>query len=524
MFPMSLAGDNEFDEPEIVLIETTGTNQAPNWLDEDDGIVSLEAQFLDLQYLCLSMNQAQGMNKQIAMEANRVLPGFEEKYPLGYFTEETTATNYKVALEELHVGVWALIGAAAAAAAMLIWKLTRWIIKLFKGGSDDDSSSGGSGKPSDKEITDSITEAANLSDKKARENPTVVAEMEKAVKGNQEGLEALRHALPEIRQAVTGSPIDDKEPNEVQHGAKTEPAGTSHPRKDFSISDFTSIEAYQKAIYNRDMVHKYAPLVKQERHSFYDIASQGEWTKTMVSFGPVISSLEVMLQQRVLAIESLFGARLINGDKQALENSKSMLTELAKSLPTPGTPYADLKAFADACRNVKSLQATNTKGEELDMNTIGERLKMFFGDQKYRSVLTARTDALKRLSTMHDAEMKMADVALKWNGAHPGQGQGMGVPMEISSMVAKAATQIQQDFRDFSYVIVTVQHFLRECDEFNLQCNTYWAQFWSINKREISRAKLPVELPDSVSYAAQTMYSLRENMGYPSPLHHRVNT
>lgn len=524
MFPMSLAGDNEFDEPEIVLIETTGTNQAPNWLDEDDGVVSLEAQFLDLQYLCLSMDQAQGMNKQLAMEAHRVLPGFEEKYPLGYFTEETTATNYKVALEELHVGVWALIGAAAAAAAMLIWKLTRWIIKLFKGGSDDASSSGGSGKPSDKEITDSINEAAELSDKKAKANPQVVAAIEKADRGNTEGMEALRHALPEIRQAATGSPVDDKEPNEMQHGAKTEPAGTTHPNKNFSFSDFRSVEDYQKAVYNRDMMNKYAPLMKQERHSFYDIATKGKWTETMVSFGPIISSLEVMLQQRVLAIESLFGARLINGDKQALENSKKMLEDLSKSLPTPGTPYADLKAFAHACREVKNLQATNTRGEELDINTIGERLKMFFGSSHYTSLLTARTDALKRLNTMHDAEMKMAEVALKWNGAHPGQGQGMGVPMEISSLVAKAATTIQQDFRDFSYIIVTIQHFLRECDEFNLQCNTYWANFWSITKRQAVKEKWPVELPDSVSYAAQTMYSLRENMGYPSPLHHRVNS
>lgn len=518
MFPMSLAGDNEFDEPEIVLIETTGTNQAPNWLDEDEGIVSIEAQFLDIQYLCQSMTQAQGMNKQLAMEAHRVLDGFQEKYPLGYFTEETTATNYKVALEELHVGVWALIGAAAAAAAMLIWKLTRWIIRLFKGGSGEESS--GSGKPSDSEIKGSIEEAARLSEEKSRTTPQVVASMEAANKANKEGLEEISRNLPEIRQAMTGTPetsVDDT----IQHGAKTEPAEGAEKSKLMSIKDFTSIEAYQKAVYNRDMLHKYTPLILQQRHSFYDIATKGPWTEAMMSFGPILSSLEVALQQRVIAIESLFGARLINGDKAALEASKSMLADLEHSLPTPGTPYKSLKEFANACRNVKHLQAVNSKNEELDINTIGEKLAMFFSEQKFKALETARTDALKRLATMHEAEMKMAEIALKWNGAHPGQGQGMGVPMEISNMVAKAATTIQQDYRDFSYILVAVQDFLRQADEFNLQCNTYWANFWSIAKREIVKEKLPVELPDSVSYAAKTMYMLRESMGYPSPLHHK---
>lgn len=90
-------------------------------------ITSLENRINDLLYLADDIQKASGMNQTFAMEAEKLLTGITVSVPLGFYTKETSATRYKVSLEEISKGIWTLIAAAAVALAVMIAKFISWL-------------------------------------------------------------------------------------------------------------------------------------------------------------------------------------------------------------------------------------------------------------------------------------------------------------------------------------------------------------------------------------------------------------
>lgn len=93
------------------------------------GIAALEAQLQDLTYLREDLLRTQGMTRAFALEGQRLLPGFGHGAPAGYYSVDPSATRYKVSLEEVSKGIWALIAAAAAAVIAAIVKFVQWFRK-----------------------------------------------------------------------------------------------------------------------------------------------------------------------------------------------------------------------------------------------------------------------------------------------------------------------------------------------------------------------------------------------------------
>lgn len=98
-------------------------------------LVALEARMTDLTYLQQSLTSSGGMSREFAMEAQRLIPDFNQHVPLGFYTDSPTATQYKPALEEVSVGLWAMIAAAAAAILAAIVKIYKYLSGKSK--SDD---------------------------------------------------------------------------------------------------------------------------------------------------------------------------------------------------------------------------------------------------------------------------------------------------------------------------------------------------------------------------------------------------
>lgn len=105
-------------------------------LREDVELIALEGALQDLAYLKQDMLRTGGMRQSFALEAQRLLPSFDGGVPLGYYTKEPSATRYKVALEEIHKGFWALLAAAVAAVIAAIVKLISWWRGSGKSASD----------------------------------------------------------------------------------------------------------------------------------------------------------------------------------------------------------------------------------------------------------------------------------------------------------------------------------------------------------------------------------------------------
>ncbi len=116
----------EFEE----IMDAIELEEAPTGNDEADKIQSAFTALEDLKYLFEDISNAKGMCKSLALEAERIIPGFlNEKKPLGYFTNAPTATMYRSSMEELDNKQIGIIGAAVAALIAFIVAVVKWFKK-----------------------------------------------------------------------------------------------------------------------------------------------------------------------------------------------------------------------------------------------------------------------------------------------------------------------------------------------------------------------------------------------------------
>jgi hypothetical protein len=108
-----------------------GFPDAPDTLDEEETIASLESVALDIEMVINDMRTVNGVSQKMIRPAMHLLPA---DVKLNSFTKNPTHTNYQIAMESMKVGAVALISAAVAAAALLFAKIISWLISLFKGG------------------------------------------------------------------------------------------------------------------------------------------------------------------------------------------------------------------------------------------------------------------------------------------------------------------------------------------------------------------------------------------------------
>lgn len=518
MFPVSLVGDDEFEQPEFTLVESTGVGQAPDWL-EDDSVVSLESLLLDLKYLGDAMVAERGMNRSMALEAHRVMPEFAQKYPLGYFTEETTQTNYRPALEELHTAVWAAIGAAAAAIAFLLYKFVRWIISKLTG----EPVSGSNDRPSDSEITSSIKEAETKARDQAKQAPEFAKALQQSADENKAAGDTIGKAMPELKAALVGH-SGDADGATPKDGDALEPenkgsadGAPKHPGERFNAEDFKTQEDFMVAVLRRNLGDKFGPLQRLENHAYFDIYIGGPWSRRILSLSPIINSLEGALQQRVSAMEAFFTADLTQGNRLDIERAKKTVEQFMTSLLTPGTEFMDLEHFARASHTFKEVMAVNKNNIALDPIAGQVRGAAILHDPKYGQLLEARANAMPKLELIHQLEKRMADVSLHWNKATPGQGQGAGVPMDISHMVARASNVLKNDIRYFSTVILQVQNFLDLVDRFQGEIAEMFTQYHALVIRTSRQVGVEVDVPEQVIKGTRILQALRNKFGKPSP-------
>lgn len=142
----SLNAGNELDDDEPTLknenffVTPIVPGQVPELRTDVDLIVAIESQLTDLIYLFKDVVKSKGMNQTFALEAEKLVPGFGGGLPVGYYTEGLSATRYAVAMEEMSKGIWALIGAAIAAALAVIVKIYSYFSGKKRGEEGDASS------------------------------------------------------------------------------------------------------------------------------------------------------------------------------------------------------------------------------------------------------------------------------------------------------------------------------------------------------------------------------------------------
>lgn len=109
---------------------SAGFPEAPDTLEEEDKIASLESIALDIDMVLNDMRTANGVSQKMIRPVMHLLPA---DVKLNSFTQNPTHTNYQIAMESMSAGTAALIGSAVVAVALVFVKIIAWLISLFRG-------------------------------------------------------------------------------------------------------------------------------------------------------------------------------------------------------------------------------------------------------------------------------------------------------------------------------------------------------------------------------------------------------
>lgn len=103
--------------------------------------LALEDRVNDMLNLIRVLTKEKAMSKTLALEAERLVPGFI-KTSIDYYTDAPSKTLYSVSLEDLSNSMKGLIAAIAVATIALIYKLIKWIFGSKSSSGESSSSTG----------------------------------------------------------------------------------------------------------------------------------------------------------------------------------------------------------------------------------------------------------------------------------------------------------------------------------------------------------------------------------------------
>lgn len=239
-----------FQELAPQIVETVGTGVAPDMSEELELFASLEARIDELAALREALFLQKGMSRQFALEAQRLLPDFDGKRPIGFYTLEPSATRYAIAIEELSDGVWALIAAGIAAVIYAIVKFFKWI-----SGSKDDA-----GKEAVSDRASQMKEVQTLL-KKCDE---LVAEGSRSIRGEYVYLKG-------------------------------------NEKKELFSLDSVIETLFEEGVHNKRML----AFLKTKDPFFHDLVNRGPYSQQMAEFGKLFKEIQIVLRQRLQVLEGV---------------------------------------------------------------------------------------------------------------------------------------------------------------------------------------------------------------------------
>jgi hypothetical protein len=240
------------------IVETVGTGVAPDHLEDLDTLAALEARIDDLVHLRESLLQTKGMSQHFALEAQRILPDFDGARPLGFYTTTPSATRYRVALEELSNGIWALIAAGIAAVIYAIVKFFKWLRRDHE----------------DQEPEQIVQRRLS----QLKEVQSLLRQCDKLVS---DGVESTHGQYLYLK---------DKPQQEV-----------------YSLDKVIN-ELFMDSTHDR----RIAAFLQTKDPFFHDLVHKGPYSQELASLGGFFKDLQVVMRQRLSALEALSHADLHN--------------------------------------------------------------------------------------------------------------------------------------------------------------------------------------------------------------------
>lgn len=391
----------------------------PPGLDGDLNILlGLESRLHDLAYLAQDVARTHGMSQAFALETERLLPGFTQTYPVGYFSKDASATLYQVSLEEINKGLWALIAAAAVAVMAMLYKLIGWL--TGKGNSDAEAKKSSASLRI--EASENIEEAA-----------TDIKEQAKAL---DEESNALKEAVRELDQS--------KEVIEEATGHKI-PRSTLNEITEVVLADTPNHQHAVQFLAAKDPI-------------FYDICTQGPYSKAALSVMKHLDQVILVLQDKLSLIDAVRKADL--ADPSSVQ-TKVNNTEALRSLKKPIEIRIDGKQrsaqeIATWLGEERAKAQRQTHHQEMPLEQIVERLNKSYQQREIEMMYQTMNNSLDTFMGLRDGiaaiEEQVGTMHTDGKSGHNSQ----GIAGELRSILLS----VGRDVAVYGKIVFELEHYL----------------------------------------------------------------
>lgn len=399
--------DDEFP-PSGIVEEPLEAGILPDLQNSGSELVALECRIKDLLYLAEDIEKTHGMTRDFALEAEKLLPGFGNGTPTGYYTLAPSATRYKVSLEEITKGVWALIAATAAAVIAMIVKAFRWF--SGKGGKDDaGSASSGGGE----------------------------VKVEEAVKAVEQTAEAVKETVTQLEETQTV--VDNA--NDILNNAELKIKNEVGHEK-----VCRSFQELMDHLFVSDGHRNLQKYIQYTEPVLNDIIKNGSYSKMITNVGDNLKTINRALGAKVAVIDKAVRESMnARGEvKSDMEVSRQLgITKNKIEIHLNGKTMS-LKEAVHAIRDEESM--IKEEGNASDPVRFDQVFTTMANAYRHRSVdrlLMELSDTLKEIDRIRAALAKVEDAKGDYRTAGSPGSVSQEHHLSISSAITATGVEIQ---------------------------------------------------------------------------------
>jgi hypothetical protein len=399
--------------------------------EDEKELLGLEARIEDLYYLASDLRQAGGMCQNFALEAERIIPGFSD-VPIGYYTASPTATRFKVSMEKLSTGAWALIAAACAAIVAAIVRAIMWL----------------SGKSSSSSSSSAPSYSSSSAPAKAQEQAV------RKVQSQQQHAKVQLQSLETTQDVVRNIPV--REIAKVMEKVEQEnPAPTPAPRvstiNDLIYSLFTSKGT------NQDRYRASLDFLEMKDPVFRDIATQGDYSRTMMVALARIDQINALLKDKVSAVKQIVHSDATKRSSQALVENQSMLDTVNR--PMEITLTHGKVTLTEAVKQIGLLRETgghDNGGDTIPFDLLCQAVTKAYKESKVQHAYQAMEASIRYMGELKDQlallEKQLSNVTLD---GLPGQNTEA-----LAGTLRQVVFEIGKEVNAFTRFIYEVEHYI----------------------------------------------------------------
>jgi hypothetical protein len=392
---------------------------------EDEATMAeMDRSLRELADVAKDMEEVGGMSQRLATEAERILPGVLGR-PVGYYTQAPSATHYRISMEEVHKGIWALVAAAAVAVVAAIYKIYTWL-----SGSSSDSGGGKGGSGGAKANTEKE-----------------IDKQEKLQEKGPEYAEGMKDAVSTIKNQ-----------------------GITYQDKKGKTKEYNSLESIIENLFLQDQKYD------QERRTLaapdgitYDIIYDGDYTKLMHNFAQAkaFEKAGQVIRDQLKVLEEV-----INEDRNANGNQVVGLVSRLEKVKQ-AAPAFRLNGKEMTLRDAKTLISSQRDKamakkppSRLHFDDMFNRLETMF---KRKDVVDLLNQGLTYLETIDELEKQVETLK-----GHVGDLATDDAPGGNSAKIAQMARSILNDIHHhvigFANLMGEIKHYSHDVTNISKMC------------------------------------------------------